>query len=346
MSEREIHRRYHDPIELIWRRAAERLGLRVERSSDVFASYDGEGLLTIASGEHFDPDDSLAQMILHEICHALVAGPGAERQVDWGLSNADDSDLTSEHACHRVQAALAGPHGLREFMAVTTNWRSYYDALPVDPLKSGDDPAIALAQQAYERSQRAPYHKPLQDAFAATARIADAVRGHVADGSLWSTTRARHSVGFLLSEDPQRRCGDCAWAYESGSHLTLRCRQAKKPGQQGSRVGAEEHACERWEPSFDSAECGGCGACCREGFDTVTMGQRDPFRRLHPELVQLKTIGYQLPRPGGRCVALDGDGESSLFRCRFYADRPKSCAQFPVAGDSCLIARRRVGLSR
>jgi Fe-S-cluster containining protein len=54
--------------------------------------------------------------------------------------------------------------------------------------------------------------------------------------------------------------------------------------------------------------------------------------------------GLHLPRPGGHCVALDvGAGG---HRCRVYADRPRACREFAVAGDACLEARRRVGLSR
>src|SRR5690606_17075777 len=113
----------------------------VERADDVYASWDGVDTLTLAKPEHFDADDSLGQMIFHEICHALVAGE-RRSQVDWGLDNDDEGDLVFEHATHRLQAALSTPHGLREFMAVTTNWRPYWDALPRDPLANGDDPAI------------------------------------------------------------------------------------------------------------------------------------------------------------------------------------------------------------
>ena len=55
-----------------------------------------------------DPDDSLAQLIFHELCHALVAGEHAFEREDWALCNLDGRDLIFEHACHRVQAALSG----------------------------------------------------------------------------------------------------------------------------------------------------------------------------------------------------------------------------------------------
>jgi hypothetical protein len=42
-------------------------------------------------------------------------------------------------------------------------------------------------------------------------------------------------------------------------------------------------------------------------------------------------------------VALErADGS---YRCRIYAERPRACAEFEIAGDACLTARRRVGLS-
>jgi hypothetical protein len=68
MPRRSIVHRYEDPVDLIWLRAAADLGLDVQRSTDAYAAYDGKGTLTISVAEEFDPDDSLAQMIYHEIC--------------------------------------------------------------------------------------------------------------------------------------------------------------------------------------------------------------------------------------------------------------------------------------
>jgi hypothetical protein len=83
---REIRHDYRDPLDQIWLHTAERLGMRVERSDEVYASWDGRGTLTLSSAAHFDPDDSLAQLILHEICHALCQGPengGPPRTGAW-----------------------------------------------------------------------------------------------------------------------------------------------------------------------------------------------------------------------------------------------------------------------
>ena len=49
----------------------------------------------------------LAQLILHELCHALVEGPGALNRPDWGLDNESARDVEREHACLRLQARLA-----------------------------------------------------------------------------------------------------------------------------------------------------------------------------------------------------------------------------------------------
>lgn len=350
MFERAIHHRYNDPVDLIWLRAAADLGLTIRRSDDAFASYDGKGTLTISVEADFDADDCLAQMIFHEICHWLVAGRKAVHLEDWGLSNIDDRDLVYEYAAHRLQAALSQPYGLRSFMAVTTDWRPYWDALPDDPLRaradsSGTDPAIAIAQEGAYLSRLKPFAEVLKRALSATAMIADAVRDVADDSSLWSQSQPRHRLGSLLSQLPDQRCGTCAWAVSEDD--ALHCRQHKEDEHSAPVVDADEQACERWEPTFSIEDCGSCGACCRQGFDLLTVDADDPFQSRHPELVQLRSDGlHSVPRPDGVCVALEGDGESNPYRCRHYETRPQNCADFEVAGDACLQARRRVGLSR
>ena len=56
---RTIHKTYTDPLELIWIHAAAQLGMRLERSPEVNASWDGNGVLTIGTPETLDADDSL-----------------------------------------------------------------------------------------------------------------------------------------------------------------------------------------------------------------------------------------------------------------------------------------------
>jgi hypothetical protein len=341
---RSISHRYTDPLDLVWLASARDVGLTIVRSDSVYASFDGEGTLTLSTPEHFDPDDSLAQLIFHELCHALVAGPKRAGRPDWGMENSDERDLVQEQACHRLQAALADKHGLRTFFAVTTDWRPYWDTLPIDPLGPGEDPAIPLAREAYERATEGPWASALDTALSRTRAIAEIVRATRPDPSeLWALTRPLHASRFPLSDRRDARCGDCAWSFSADG---LRCRQTRRlPSQRGKRINAADQACVRFEAKLDAAECGRCGACCREAFDRVEVSPREAIRKRHPELIVRDVFGPHLPRPQGRCVALAGDGCSAPYLCRIYEDRPKSCADFAIAGDACLEARRRVGLS-
>ena len=188
-GDRVIHHAYQDPLDVIWETCARQLGMTIARSDDVFASWDGTSILTLSTMRGFDPDDSLAQMVLHEICHALVQGPDAWSSVDWGLHNVDARDLSAEHAAQRVQAALASPYGLRSFVAVTTKWRSYYDALPEDPLSGpASEPAVPLARTAYARSRTEPWKGAIDTALRRTARLAAMLQPLVGPDSLWSVT--------------------------------------------------------------------------------------------------------------------------------------------------------------
>ncbi len=168
-------RRYVDPLDAIWLVTIAKVGFRVERSADVYASTDGAGVLTLGDAATLDPDDCLAQMVFHELCHSLVQGRAGLREVDWGLSNLTDDDVPREHATLRVQAALAGAHGLREVLAPTTDFRAFYDALPDDPL-DGDDASVPLAREALARADEAPWGPHLREALRATERVLEAVR--------------------------------------------------------------------------------------------------------------------------------------------------------------------------
>lgn len=344
---RTVTHRYQDPLELVWLACAARLGMRVERSGEVYASWDGVNVLTLSTEDDFDADDSLAQLIYHEICHSLVAGPRGRHLPDWGLSNTDDSDLVSEHACHRLQAALAAPFGLRDFFAVTTDWRPYWDALPQDTLADGDDPAIPLACEGYRRSQLEPVRSALHDALEHTARLAAVVHqltlpADLASGSLWTTTQRRHPTGLLLSAEPRGTCGECTWAYGSKAP---KCRRSSPNPVKRASVHRDWPGCESFQPKFASDECRTCGACCREGYDRVELRRNDAVRQRHPELVSVDESGIAfIARPDGKCRALTVEG--GCYTCEIYETRPKSCAELEPAGDACLTARRRVGLTK
>jgi hypothetical protein len=162
---------YLDPLDGIWLTVADRIGFRVERSPAVYASTDGQGLMTIGAAETLDPDDCLAQMVLHELCHSLIEGESSLEVPDFGLDNESERDVIREHACLRLQAWLTGKHGLRQALAPTTDFRSYYDELPEDPLEDDSDPATASAKMGALRAEKAPWSPHLGEGLRATAKV-------------------------------------------------------------------------------------------------------------------------------------------------------------------------------
>ena len=182
---RKIDREYTDPVDLIWLNAAAEMGMRIERSAEVNASWDGHSVLTIGSPETLDPDDCLAQMILHESCHALCEGEQSLSKTDWGLESFNPDKKVREHACLRLQAMFADRYNMRSFYASTTIFRRYYDQLPADPLGDGDDPAVEIAREAWARANRSQWAKPLDDALRRTAMIADAIKNIAPATSIW-----------------------------------------------------------------------------------------------------------------------------------------------------------------
>jgi hypothetical protein len=167
---------YLDPLDAIWLTIADRIGFRVERSSDVYASTDGKGVMTVGDRSTLDPDDCLAQMILHELCHSLIEGTHSLHLPDFGLDNTSERDVVREHACLRLQAWLTDKHGLRGALAPTTDFRVYYDALPEDPLDIDDDSATKMARAGAARSEEAPWAPHLWDGLEATAKVMRAAR--------------------------------------------------------------------------------------------------------------------------------------------------------------------------
>jgi hypothetical protein len=327
MTTRSITHTYEDPIDRVWLTTAERIGLRVKRSGDVYASTDGRGTLTIGEDATLDADDCLAQMIFHELCHSLVQGPESLEQVDWGLDNESERDVWREHACLRLQAHLAGHHGLTWILAPTTEHRTFYDSIVGAPL-DGDDDAVRAAKIGAVRSRRDPWDPHLEEALTATAQIAQLVSRSATAPSLWSRAsveRSPNRAGLPLG--PDRTCGECAWRRGST------CLQARR------RTGESWRACDRFEPALD---CRSCGACCREAYGVVELAPRDPFVKKHPELVQEIDGRKVLLRVGGRCPALEGERS---YTCRVYEDRPRTCRDFTLGSPNCLEARRRVGLS-
>lgn len=77
----------------------------------------------------------------------------------------------------------------------------------------------------------------------------------------------------------------------------------------------------------------------------VEIDAEDPFTQRFSQLLVVQDGRWTLPRPGGRCVCLSGDGEGEAFLCGVYAQRPQSCVDFEVGGENCLDARARVGVA-
>lgn len=174
--ERQPQHSYRDPLDAIWLTVAQRIGFRVERSAEVYASTDGKGVMTIGAPATLDPDDCLAQMILHELCHSLIEGTESLGVADFGLDNESAQDVVREHACLRLQAWLTGNHGLRQALGPTTDFRAFYDELPADPFSNEGDPATEAAKLGAARSEQAPWAPHLLEGLDATARILQVAR--------------------------------------------------------------------------------------------------------------------------------------------------------------------------
>jgi hypothetical protein len=312
------------------------------RDERVYASTDGQGTLSIAPQGALDRDDCLAQMVFHELCHSLIEGPESLRKPDWGLDNETGRDVPREHACLRVQAALADPLGLRRFLAPTTDFRLFYDALSANPLAPRTDATVQLARIGLGRATRPPWAPFLHDALETTARIA-AATSLLSEPSLPSLYDVvdppwpRHPSGFSVAPYYAREggCGTCAWRFVGGPGRPVdRCRQADS-----ARVRPDMPACERWEPALNCLEC---GACCRAAYDSVTISGRESLVSDRPDLVVRRPGYWELRRSGDHCAAL---AEQQPFLCSVYPQRPQTCRDFARGGNHCLTARRRLGLS-
>jgi hypothetical protein len=326
----------HEAIDRVWIEAATRCGFRVVRSAAAYASTDGRGTIVIGEPHTLDEDDSVAQLVLHEICHALVQGEERWTAPDWGLDNTTNHDDVREEACLRLQAHLAGLAGLRVEMTPTTEWRSYYRALAATPLiaESADrEQACALAAAGAALARRKGIEGVLSEALSATAALGRAQQ------------EARHPLGGAFGPATET-CGSCAWRYVGGRGVAVeRCRQTAGEVGDGARVSGELRACEKWEPPVD---CFTCGACCREAYHTVSVSVRDPVVWKQPGLIVREGHRWSLLRAQERCAALEVAGENGdrRYHCSIYEDRPRTCREFEQGGRHCLSARRRVGLSR
>jgi hypothetical protein len=333
---------YTDPLDLIWIRTAERIGWRVTRSDEVYAAYDGNGTLTICNPANFDPDDCMAQYILHEICHALVAGPEGCKIENFGLDNTSEAHLLWEQATHRLQAELTRRYGLRGMLRPNSEYRYYFDSLPELPLFDDGDPAVPLAREGAERAEANPWREALGDALSATRSLVEAASEFAPEGNLFHLNAAPKFRVERRTSYEEYRCEDCAW---HTPHETQHCHRHPHHGKRElSALLVEGGACRHFQGRLSPRDCGACGACCREGVHLVEVGADEVIARTHAQLLVVDEHGRHLPRPGGSCPLLDG-GTGTPWRCREYSDRPRSCRDFEIGGAACLEARRRVGLS-
>jgi hypothetical protein len=266
-------------IDGIWIAAAAELNVPVLRGGDAYVHWDGRAL-HISDDEHLDDDDTVAQLVLHELCHWMTQGESSRETPDWGLDNTSDRDAARELSAVRLQAHLLGAWGLRGKLYPTTIVRPFFESLGEDALA-----VDALAHAAASRAARAPFAAVLTRALAATATHFDlprhpATRRPLADG----------------------KCGNCAWRTDTGF-----CRVAKK------RVAADARACAARTTSLD---CLACGACCREAYDTVDVSAREAAR-LPAALVQSRDGRLHLRRAdGNRCAALAGHYACTVYDAR------------------------------
>src|SRR5258708_7294945 len=144
--------------------------MRVVRTPDAYAATDGAGTLAIGTDATLDADDSLAQMIFHELCHSLVEGEHAFARPDWGMDNTGPDHDWREHACLRVQWVLAGRHGLRGVFAPTTDFRVFWDTLSSDALSEPSVMSGHAAITSIPRAEQPPSAPPLRVALAAITR--------------------------------------------------------------------------------------------------------------------------------------------------------------------------------
>jgi hypothetical protein len=259
----------------IWVAAAAQLDIPVRRGGDAYVHWDG-ATLHVCTDEHLDGDDTLAQLVLHEICHHLTQGT---RAPDWGLANTDDRDEEKELSCLRLQAHLLSAFGLKHVLFPTTPQRTFYEALGADAL--GRDP---LAHAAASRATRKPFAPVLLGALADSARALFAERHRATNRPLGDGV-----------------CGDCAWRTPGGF-----CRHAAR------RVPADARACSAFSAALD---CMTCGACCREAYDTVDVSAR-AAAAIPPSLIERRDGRLQLRRAGDRCAALDGHYACSIYDAR------------------------------
>jgi len=177
-----------------------------------------------------------------------------------------------------------------------------------------------------------------RDLMDACERILSTEPAPLLDG--FRPTRGSHPLGLGFGPAGET-CGSCAWRSRG------RCLQAGDSPGEAPKAHRSWPSCARWEAVLSDDSCGSCGACCREGYSFAPVAKGEAMRVAHPEWVRREGRSACLPRPDGRCVALEGNGSTGTpWRCRAYEVRPRACSELAPGSRACLAARRRTGLSR
>ena len=284
-----------------------------------------------ASDETLDADDAFAQLVFHELCHAITEGEGAVASPDWGLDNSAGASSCASTPVSGSARTWRSASGCGRRWRRPPNIARYYDALAARSAgaDAGSGDRDRRSRRAFGSTLR-PGARPIEEALAATAVLAE----------------PRHPLGFRLGSGRIRPAAAAPGSTSAGAERRWRAagRAAPTLGD-GARTEAGHRACARWEPPVD---CQLCGACCREAYHSVTVSVRDPVVWKEPDAD--RPPGAPL-RDSPRGRALRGaEGRRAATRapryaCTIYDNRPNPCRDFAAGGRHCLDARRRVGLS-
>ncbi len=342
-----VPQRFEDPVRKVWAAAARRIG--VARLVDKVAGEPFDG------GKH--ADEGMGQALFDQLCRSLIEGHDS-----FAKSGADVGGTFDATALHwrdyarlRLQWVLCSQWSLHGWFTPAENAREFWDSLDETVLDDKSELAVRAASVALLRASRPPWAPAFAEALATTSEV---VRAD-------TSNRVAHPAGaFAARADETKRCEQCAWAYTQGINLACRQVDSATIGPQHKNIEAHWPACERFEPALD---CQNCGGCCREAFQSVEVGAREPIRRTHPTMVVDHGTRRELRRTPAtsldiiadkpaptRCASLGGGDVVQLgtrttvadYACQIYEARPQSCRSFTAGSESCLVARRRVGMSR
>jgi hypothetical protein len=317
-------------IDEIWRRAAAR-SASLDAHDDAYATSDGRGGIAIGATDTLDDDDALAQLVFHELCHAITEG-----ETRCGRRTGASTTSRARGARARVPARAGAPgrsFGLRAVDGADDAVPRVLRGAAGDPLAStpGDRRGGRRgAAAACARFDASAWRAPIEQALAETAAAIGVARPRGA--------RTRSVSRWV----PAESCGTCAWLYEGG-------RGPRSPGAGRPRrpraTASARRAASRLRALGAARRLRTCGACCREAYHSVTVTMRDPVVWQEPHLIVRHGPRFEILREGSRCAALHVVEEDRSYTCTIYQNRPRPCREFAAGGRHCIEARRRVGLT-